>query len=263
MTTTEPTRALADAAALLPAKPSLRALVARHREEIAGLDEEDRRAYEELRSERAREEARPELLAARAAQRWAMWCRSVPARYVDGRADPEVFARQPFEWWLSRLDAAQQPDRVAAWLRSPSATLVLVGPTGTGKTHAAITAGYAAAGQAVHTRFLSQLDYLAALRPGGSDDPGRVRWAALNTSLLVLDDLGAETEGGTEFVRREIAGLLDGRLNEGRRQVITLNADPDSLADTFGDRIMDRLRADAVTIHLAGDSRRRAARAPW
>jgi DNA replication protein DnaC len=218
----------------------------------------------EARKERAElaDDARKELFAGRAAQRWAMWCASVPARYRDPRAD-ETFRHRPFGHWLSRLDGGQHPERIAAWLESNSSTLLLVGPTGTGKTHAAMAAGYAAAGQAVHTRYVSQLDYLARLRPGGSDDPARDRWKALNTSLLIFDDLGAETEGGTEFVRREVCALFDGRLNEGRRQIVTLNANPDALAETFGDRIVDRLRSDAVVLKLDGGSRRRPARAPW
>lgn len=263
MTTTEPARGLAQAAQLLP-KPSLRTLYAKHRAEFAGLDENDRAAYEELLAEESREKARPELLARRAADRWAMWCGSVPGRYADDRATPGTFVRQPPAHWLSRLDAAQYPDRIAAWLADRDArTLVLFGSTGTGKTHAAVAAGYAAAGLAVHVRFISQLDYLLALRPGGVDDPGGFRERYAETSLLVLDDLGAETEDATQFVRQEIVALLDARLREDRRQIITTNLKPARLADAFGDRTVSRLRDRAVILHLEGDDRRNLARDPW
>jgi len=262
MTTTEPARGLANAAELLP-KPSLRALFAQHRAEIAALSEDDRVAYEELLAEQTRAEAHPELLAGRAAQRWAMWCRSVPARYADDRANPEKFVRQPPTWWLSRLDRRQHPDRIAAWLGSDSRTLVLFGSTGTGKTHAAIATGYAAAGMGVHARFTSQLDYLLALRPGGTDDPGAFRDRYAGTSLLVLDDLGAETEEASQFVRQEMCALLDARLREDRRQVITTNLMPAQLADAFGDRIVSRLRDRAVVLELQGADRRNLARDPW
>lgn len=260
-----------------PAKPAVAPWVAKIPADARPAFLEGRRIAEEAReltdeelalraqegAARERVVARAELMSDRACRRWSMWCHQVPMRFRDPAADCDHFIRQPFEHWLGRLDARQQPDRIAAWLKSDSSTLLITGPTGTGKTHAALTAGYAAAGQAVHTRFLSQLDYLAQLRPGGSDDPGRVRWNALNTSLLIFDDLGAETEGGTEFVRREVCGLLDGRLNEERRQIITLNGDPNVLADTFGDRIMDRLRSNAAVIKLEGESRRSPARQPW
>jgi hypothetical protein len=256
------TGAFADAADLLPSA-SLRELAAAHRAAAAARSLEERLAYEAEQAERTRAEARGELLAERAAARWAMWCASVPARYVDDRADPGRYEWRPFGWWLSRLDAAQFPERVEAWLASRSVTLVLSGPVGSGKTTAAVAAGYAAAGQAVHVRLTSQLDYLARLRPGGSDDPGRVREQAEQASLLILDDFGAETEGGTEFVRREMCALLDGRLNAGRRTILTLNGSAEALADAFGDRIMSRVRADAVVLKIAGEDRRRAARAPW
>lgn len=262
MTSSEPTRELGDLARMLPAD-RLRTVYARRRQEVERMGGEERAALEARLTMAERAVAPRELHGQRARDRWAMWCRSVPARYRDERADAGAFVRRPFEWWLSRLDARQRPEQIGAWLGSSASTLVLTGPTGTGKTHAAITAGYAAASQAVHTRFTSQLGYLAQLRPGGSDDPGRVRWNAINTNLLIFDDLGAETEGGTEFLRREVCGLLDGRLNEGRRQIVTLNADPGVLADAFGDRIMDRLRADAVVVKLEGESRRSPARRPW
>lgn len=258
----EPERVLGGAGRLLPSR-SLRELVTEHRAALAGRSVQERLAAEAAQAERTRVEARRELLAERAAARWAMWCSAVPARYVDERADPAEYARRPFGWWLSRLDAGQQPERVAGWLASRSANLVLSGPAGTGKTTTAVAAGYAAAGQAVHVRLTSQLDYLARLRPGGSDDPGRVRDQAAQASLLILDDFGAETEGGTEFVRREMCALLDGRLNAGRRTVLTLNGSAESLADAFGDRIMSRVRSDAVVLRYVGGDRRQAARVPW
>lgn len=260
-TTAEPTRPdLAPWAARLP--EHLRDQVAAGRraaETAAALTDDDIDAQ----ARAAADDARAELLTARARQRWAMWCRQVPARYADPRAHHQRHGRQPFDWWLSRLDAPQHPDRIAAWLRSDSHTLVLFGSTGTGKTLAAIAAGYAAADAAVHTRYSSQLDYLLQLRPGGSDDPYRVRWNAANTSLLILDDLGAETEEATQFVRQEMCALLDARLREGRRQIVTTNESPAALADTFGDRIMSRLRDGAVVLKLGGGDRRELAREPW
>lgn len=213
------------------------------------------------------EAARRELHRTRSADRWRMWCGQVIgdlSLYRDERADPEKYERQPFTWWLSTLDTRQYPQRIAAWLADPEArTLVLFGGTGTGKTKAAIAAGYAAAGQGVHTRFISQLDYLLALRPGGTDDSGAFRERYAGTGLLILDDLGAETEDASQFVRQEIVALLDSRLRQDRRQIITTNLMPEVLADSFGDRTVSRLRDRAVILTLEGGDRRNMARAPW
>lgn len=237
------------------------------KEASAELSPADR--IERALAERATEAeaARRELHRTRSADRWRMWCSQVTgdlSLYADDRANPDEYVRQPFAWWLSTLDARQYPQRIAAWLADPEArTLVLVGGTGTGKTKAAIAAGYAAAGQGVHTRFISQLDYLLALRPGGTDHPGDFRERYMGTGLLILDDLGAETEDATQFVRQEIVALLDSRLRQDRRQIITTNLMPDVLADAFGDRTVSRLRDRAVVLPIEGDDRRNLARAPW
>lgn len=244
------------------------------RKEAQAARAESRELSEAQRIERAAAEraaeaeaARRELHRTRSADRWRMWCSQVTgdlSLYRDERADPDAYERQPFPWWLSSLDARQYPQRIAAWLADPEArTLVLFGGTGTGKTKAAIAAGYAAAGQGVHTRFISQLDYLLALRPGGTDDPGAFRERYTVTGLLILDDLGAETEDASQFVRQEIVALLDSRLRQDRRQIITTNLMPEALADSFGDRTVSRLRDRAVILTIDGDDRRNMARAPW
>lgn len=218
-------------------------------------DELAARAAQDQAAEAIR--VRRELLADRAERRWAMWCHQVPRHYADPRADCDRRDAKPFEFWLSRLDDMQQPEAIAAWLRGDTPTLVLVGYTGTGKTRAAIAAGYAAAAAGVHVRYTSQLDYLRLLRPGGSDDPGRVRWNAANTSLLILDDVGAETEIASEFTRQEVCALLDERLREGRRQIVTTNVeDPPELAAMFGDRIVSRLMGGALVLPFEGGDRR-------
>jgi chromosomal replication initiation ATPase DnaA len=231
--------------------------------ELAELSAAERVARAEKERARLAAEARSELMAQRAAQRWAMWCGQVPAIYVDDRADPEKRDPRDFDWWLSGLSADQHPAEIAAWLRDrESRTLWLIGNTGTGKTHAAVAAGYAAAAHAVHARYVSQLDYLRQLRPGGSDEPNRVRERFATTSLLVLDDFGAETGDASQFVRQELLSLLDERLSQGRRQIITTNADAPELCDIFGDRIMSRLRAGAARLKFQGRDRR-TARQPW
>lgn len=231
--------------------------------ELTYMTEEERDAFFAEEAAAAAAEARAEHLRAQAAMRWALWCREVPEHYVDPRADGARYDEQPAEWWLARLDADQHPARIAAWLKSDSPTLVLFGSTGNGKTQAAICAGYAAAAQATHTRFLTQLDYLRQLRPNGSDRPDLVRWNAANTSLLIFDDLGAETEDGTTFTRQEIGGMIDERLRNNRRQIITTNLSAKPLGNAFGDRIVSRLRDRAVVLHFQGSDRRQALRPSW
>lgn len=269
MTSTAPTRAnVAPWMEKLPAgareaAARARRIAAQEAAWLTYLSPEERAQLARKERDEQAAEARRELMAGRAAQRWAMWCHQVPGRYVDPRANCDVREPRTFEFWLDR-PTVQHPAKIAAWLRSDSPTLILVGDTGTYKTGTALAAGYAAAAAAVHALYTSQLDYLRQLRPGGCDDPMALRARYAGTSLLVLDDLAAETEVATEFVRQEMCALLDERLRENRRQIVTCNVDdPGVLADVFGDRIMSRLRGGAVVLPFDGGDRRELAREPW
>lgn len=267
MTTTENTPSKPDLAPwlrLLPASARAEAAAAyreasARRAALAVMSPAERAAEVDKEYAARAAEAKAEMLAERADQRWSMWCHQVPAIYRDDRADCDVRVRRDYGWWLSRLAPEQYPAEIARWLADPeSRTLWLMGNTGTGKTHAAISAGYAAAAASVHARYVSQLDYLQQLRPGVSDNPTRVRERYETTSLLVLDDFGAETGDASQFVRQELLNLLDERLSQGRRQIITTNSDATELRATFGDRIMDRLAASASGLRYEGESRRKA-----
>jgi hypothetical protein len=210
--------------------------------------------------------ARAELDARRAADWWRMWCAQVSRElddHADRRADPEQPPTVGAGFWLSGLDAGQFPERIATWLAGDSRTLVLYGSTGRGKSKAAVAAGYAAAGAGTHVRFTSQLDYVQALRPGGADDPGAFRRRHMEAGLLILDDLGAECEDASQFVRQEVCALLDARLRQGRRQIVTTNLEAPVLSATFGDRIVSRLRDRAVVLKIEGEDRRALAVEPW
>jgi hypothetical protein len=237
------------------------------RAELAALTPAERAARLLAERDRVAAEARAELHTRQRADRWRLWCEQVVGDldlYLDRRADPAEVAEGPAAMWLTTpyLDR-RYADRIAAWLGSDSRTLVLYGGTGRGKTGAAVAAGYAAAADGEHVRFVSQLDYLLALRPGGTDDPGAFRDRYVATGLLIFDDLGAETEEATQFVRQEVCALLDARLRSDRRQIVTTNHLPKALAESFGDRIVSRLRDGAVVLHIEGDDRRNLARAPW
>lgn len=181
-----------------------------------------------------------ERLAVQARNRSARWMGSVPAMYADAA--------------LADLDGTQHAEAVTQWLASDSATLVLAGSVGTGKTHAA----YAVANAAVHggtwVEAWNVHDLLEAMRPGGDD---RAAPDAMDCGLLVLDDLAVLKV--SDWAVEQMTALLDARLRNGRRQVVTTNAPYDALVESWGDRMMDRLRYRWTPLQFVGESRRRAA----
>lgn len=129
--------------------------------------------------------------------------------------------------------------------------LMLVGPTGVGKTFAAAAA-------------------LRALRAGGRFwpwpaasgallDPAR-RGEALqqvkSTSFLVLDDLGAEFQKEGGLVQAFLDEIIDHRYGNELATAITSNLTADDLKTHLSARIVDRLREWGTVFECPGESLR-------
>lgn len=179
-----------------------------------------------------------------------------PARYRDADITdvldiPELMA------WVKTYEA----DPAGA----PS--LLLLGGTGSGKTHAA----YAAIRRAVITptmsrahiyrtprwKALTHADLMASLRPrAAKDHDSEAELKTLvETDLLFIDDLGAIK--ATEFVEEMTYRLINGRYEAMRPNIVTSNLPLMELKDAIGDRIASRLAQDSVRVALTTPDRRR------
>jgi hypothetical protein len=179
------------------------------------------------------------------------------------------------------LDDDQYPRELQAWLDDPHArTLVLAGGTGNGKTQAAFATAAQAARygammwdsetrQAVRkpliVRGWSVNNYLRALLPDGSPEPvWKIRHSAVWAELLILDDLGAELDStAREWMRKEIADLLDDRLERNLRTIFTTNLDSDTVEVRLGDRLWSRLQEDSTSLEFFGPDRRAVKKLSW
>ena len=170
------------------------------------------------------------------------------------------------------LDAATDRADVLAWVAqfhadiSSAPSLLLLGPTGTGKTYQAYAAIRAATGIAVKTRggawrsprwiASTYAELTASLRPRGRDyDTEAVLGNYRQTELLFIDDLGAAKL--TEFTEEATYRLINGRYEDMRPSIFTSNLALPELKDAIGDRIASRLAETCVRVVLEGPDRRR------
>ena len=178
------------------------------------------------------------IRAKQAANKHAAYARRRPSRYADAS--------------YSTLHADQDPRGLVSnwWGRGPR-TLVLAGPSRTGKT----TAAYAIA-NTVHAdqRWViawTAADLSAALKPDGEHGAYD---HAVACDLLVIDDLGRERV--TDWWLEQLQRVVDARCGNERRLVVTTNAaaDPgqayEQLVARYGDPLVERIIDDGGIVTL-------------
>lgn len=182
-------------------------------------------------------DAEPEVELSEAEQRWR---RVIPQRFIDAE--------------ISQLDNAART-ALCEWVEQLS-NLVLLGPVGTGKTHAAVAALKLANEAGYSIAFSPVVELLDELRPGRDVDSGeRLRWLT-EVRVLLLDDLGAEKS--TEWTHERLYALVNRRWLECRPTIVTSNLTSEQLAESVDARLYSRLSDGAIAYRMAGADRRRA-----
>lgn len=132
-----------------------------------------------------------------------------------------------------------------------SAGLLLMGGTGLGKTHisAAIANEIAARGISVIYESAQQIyDTLDAVRFNRLDLAERKKYEAC--SLLIIDDLGAECN--TQYSVSALTSLIDLRIVNGKKTLISTNLNPAAIRKTYGERLFSRLIGEFRLVQFVG-----------
>ncbi|MBD9734558.1 ATP-binding protein [Streptomyces sp. H28] len=170
--------------------------------------------------------------------------RRVPRRYAAAR--PDAAARN----WADAVTVAPHT--------APS--LLVLGPTGTGKTHFAYGALRAVAetGLRVSWRAFTEPDLFAHLRPTAGRDDEQALQDIAAADLLFIDDLGAaKLSDWTEEITYRV---INYRYEQCLPGIYTSNIPPKELAAAIGTRIASRLTEMCDRIALKGDDLRKGAR---
>ena len=118
--------------------------------------------------------------------------------------------------------------------------VVIRGNTGCGKTHLAVA--MVRDRNVFKALFITVPDLLLKIRSsfnGGSESEDEIIGRYSEIPILVLDDLGAEKV--SEFVIATLYIILDRRIRECRKTIITTNLSKEEIEATFGARIASRL----------------------
>ncbi len=139
-------------------------------------------------------------------------------------------------------------------------SLLLRGPTGTGKTHVslAIAAGAAKNGFSVLYQPAGKL-FTALEREHFGKQAGDTEGLALSCDLLVLDDLG--TEFDTTFTNATLYNIINTRMLDGLPTIISTNLTQEGLLQRYGDQITSRITGAYEPLLFVGKDIRQQKRA--
>jgi DNA replication protein DnaC len=231
--------------------------------------EADREAAE------AEDRRNAEMRAEAHARRVAALVTQIPGRYRNADIDdPRLhqWAEHAHAW--SRQLRSTQTARpvVVDWADAPrrdplepdiesaaaGPSLLLLGPTGVGKTYAAFGAlrRYVEAGGSAAVKVATAADLYAELRPRPGVDSEDVFGRYAKAPVLFIDDLGAAKS--SEWVEEINYRLINYRWNHQLATLITSNVPPKQLGDYLGERVASRLTGMCERVVLKGVDRRAA-----
>jgi DNA replication protein DnaC len=181
--------------------------------------------------------------------------RRIPARFADATVTVEGVA----DWVRDLVEASPPKHAMGCPSVRTGPSLLLLGPTGTGKTFQAWGAirALAVSGARFTFEVTTAADLYAKLRPRHGVDSEREFDTYLRTGVLVVDDLGAAKS--SEWVEEVNYRLINTRYEQGLPTLCTSNVPVKQLADHLGDRVTSRLTEMAMRVVLEGQDRRRVA----
>lgn len=174
----------------------------------------------------------------------------IPARYQQAKAEAPTIIR-----WAAELATASRDMPSGRLAGGPS--LLVLGPTGVGKTHQAYGAIRWLAGYGIAVKWLAApaADLYAQLRPRhGLDSEEEFRRIA-DAPLLLVDDIAAAK--ATEWTEEVTYRLVNWRYERLLPTILTSNVPPSDLKAALGDRVASRLVEMCERVVLKGDDRRR------
>jgi len=186
-------------------------------------------------------------------------CSAPPDTHADGV--PYEFQAVTLENYDGREGQRTALQRAQQFVDEPSRDLYLCGGVGAGKTRMACALINSYVRKQRTGYFMRVPMVLYQFQPGrDADEVRELERRLFTTSLLVMDDLGAERDQATDFTRRTLLMIYEERCDRGLRTVFTSNKSIQELAEMQDDdRLASRIagRADVLKINTNDQRLRR------
>jgi DNA replication protein DnaC len=190
-----------------------------------------------------------------AARRW----KDVPVHYRQATVTEGAIVG----WVRAVIRSAVETSSLITVAVTTGPSLLLLGPTGVGKTHETYGAirVLAESGASVNWVITTAADMYARLRPRHRVDSEEEFERYQKARVLVIDDIGAAK--GSEFTEEINYRLINHRYQNEMPTLVTSNIPPKELGSALGERVASRLTEMAQRVVLKGADRRRHLQPSW
>lgn len=172
---------------------------------------------------------------------------------------PPLFHGCSFDTFRATTQAQKKAlEQCREFASKPQQGLLLAGPWGTGKTHLAVSILRALFDHAKRTdglRFVVVPKLLAEARDAIRSNSASPISAAMDASVLVLDDVGAEKV--TDWVREQLFLLINDRYENEKITIITTNCNLSDLEGSIGGAAVSRIYGMCKGLVVDGEDYRR------
>lgn len=170
----------------------------------------------------------------------------------------ETSGRSVREWMLQVVTYCRN---YAEKFTPQSASLLLFGNTGLGKTHLSLAIAAEVIGRGHSVVYGSAQDFLRKIEKehfhpekNGAD----TLEGLLECDLLILDDLGAEFS--TQFTKTTVNSIISSRLNREKATIISTNLSRAEMEEMYGSRVVSRIYSQFGTLKFLGNDIRQMKR---
>lgn len=141
---------------------------------------------------------------------------------------------------IAQLESKRVIALAQEWVEHPAAGLLIVGPTGRGKTYLACALVAAFCGRHIPCLFMPATELYRRIRCAMRDLQDDVLVGDLATvDVFALDDLGAGSL--SDFERRTTLEVVESRLSSMRPTIVTSNWSLTEISERIDDRLASRL----------------------
>lgn len=180
------------------------------------------------------------------------WDSPCPCRSVVRVLDRLNNARIPWSYYYVSRDYLTSGQQWIDRYAPKSQGIRFVGPTGRGKTHAALCTVHGLCHRGISARYVSWALWLDDMRQamGRESDMATLRARIEQPVVVVLDDIGRERD--TDWAQSQLDQLLERRVLDGATILLASNLTDERLEQHLGDRLWSRIKHSTESQTLTG-----------